>query len=71
MNQLVVAAEYSDEMTASIACGMLKANGIDAMVEGSNMATIYMAGATWAPVKLLVPSADLPRALDLLSQHND
>ena len=63
---IVCAAEYSDEISASIACGMLKSNGIPAFVEAPNMARMYMAGATWAPVRLMVRESDLDKALSLL-----
>ena len=68
MADIVLAAEYTDEVTANIARGMLESNGIPAIVEGSNMARMYMAGATWAPVRLMVRSEDLPTALNLLKE---
>ena len=54
----VLAAEFSNERDAAIACGMLQANGVEAFVVDDAMATIYGAGATWAPVRLYVRADD-------------
>lgn len=64
-------ASFSTESEAFIACGMLIDNGIDAFVETNNMATLYGAGATWAPIRLLVPRYRLEAARRLLAAHND
>ena len=64
-------AEFSDQPTAAIACGMLRSNGIEATVVNDEMATIYGAGATWAPVRLYVDAGDTPLALRLLREHGD
>lgn len=69
--RFVCAAEYDTEVDAAIAAGMLENNGIEARVEGSLMTTIYAAGATWAPVRLLVPSDRLTDAIALLRNHYD
>lgn len=69
--RFVCAAEYNTEVDAAIAAGMLESNGIPAHIEGSLMATIYAAGATWAPVRLLVPSDRLADAIALLRNHHD
>lgn len=69
--QWVVAAEYDTAPPACIAAGMLEANGIEAHVDYQNMTTIYGAGATWAPVKLLVRAADARKAAGLLNGHRD
>lgn len=66
-----VIAEYDNERQATIAAGMLINNNIDAHVEGSNMTTLYGAGATWAPVRLLVPDEMAERAAQLLAEHGD
>ena len=66
-----VIAEYDNERLAAIAAGMLESNGIDARVEGSNMTTLYGAGATWAPVRLLVADSDAERAAGLLDSYGD
>ncbi len=70
-NDFVTAAEFSNEQEASIAAGMLKNNGVDAVVDGSYISTLYGAGSTWAPVRLLVPSDKLADAIALLKNHLD
>lgn len=67
----VIVAEFSDEPSARIAQGMLQDNGIDAVVEPSIMASMYAAGSTWAPVKLLVPVHDAQNAISLLKEAAD
>ncbi|MBP3535906.1 MAG: DUF2007 domain-containing protein [Muribaculaceae bacterium] len=63
--------EYNDEREASIVAGMLVNNGIDAYVDGSIMTTIYAAGSTWAPVRVMVPSDRAAEAAALLREHRD
>lgn len=70
-NDFVTAAEFSNEQEASIAAGMLKNNGVDAVVDSSYMSTLYGAGSTWAPVRVLVPSDKLTEAIALLKNHLD
>ena len=70
MNALV-AARFSTEIEANIACGMLADNGIEAHVASNNMSTLYGAGSTWAPVELYVAADKLARALELLKSHGD
>lgn len=69
--QWVVAAEYDTAPPACIAAGMLEANGIEAHVDYQNMTTIYGAGATWAPVKLMVRADRIREAGELLNDHRD
>lgn len=64
-------AEFDNEREASIAAGMLGSNGIEAVVDGSIMGTLYGAGATWAPVRLLVPADKADEAKTLLKEHKD
>lgn len=66
-----VVAEYDNEREANIAAGMLQNNGIDAYVDGSIMTTLYGAGATWAPVRLLVPADKASAAGALLAATRD
>ena len=66
-----VIAEFTTDTQAHIAKGMLEAEGIPAAIESSHMATLYAAGATWSPIRLLVPDADAERARQLLVQHKD
>lgn len=70
-SSMVVLAEYSNEREASIVAGMLHSNGIEAVVDGSLMTTIYGGGMTWAPVRLLVPEASVEAARALLNEHHD
>lgn len=69
--QWTLVAEFDTEPPAYIAAGMLEANGIDARVEAQAMTTIYAAGATWAPVRLFVPTPSAPAAAALLAAHRD
>lgn len=69
--KLVLAAEYNDEMTANIAKGMLEANGIQSIVEGSNMVSLHPGAQIWNPVRLMVRDEDLEAAKDLLRKHKD
>lgn len=68
---LALAAEYNDEVTADIARGMLEANGIPAIVEGTNMVRLYLGAQIWNPVRLMVRQCDLDAALKLLKEHGD
>ena len=68
---LALAAEYNDEVSANIARGMLEANGIPAIVEGSNMVRLYLGAQIWNPVRLMVRQSDLDTALTLLKEHGD
>ncbi len=68
---LALAAEYNDEVTAGIARGMLEANGIPAIVEGTNMVRLYLGAQIWNPVRLMVRQCDLDTALTLLKEHGD
>lgn len=68
---IVLAAEYNDEVSANIARGMLEANGIPAIVEGSNMVRLYLGAQIWNPVRLMVRQPDLDAALKLLKEHGD
>lgn len=68
---IVLAAEYNDEVTADIARGMLEANGIPAIVEGTNMVRLYLGAQIWNPVRLMVRQCDLDTALTLLKEHGD
>lgn len=68
---IVLAAEYSDEISANIARGMLEANGIPAFVEESNMVRLYLGAQIWNPVRLMVRQDDLEQATKLLHEHGD
>lgn len=71
MKKPVLAAQFTTPMQANIACGMLENAGIAAFVVSDEMATLYGAGATWAPVRLYVDADDLERATELLKESGD
>lgn len=71
MTEWVTAAEFTTEPDAYIAAGMLQDNGIEAVVTPNHMSTLYGAGATWSPVILSVPAAQLAQARRLLHEHRD
>lgn len=48
-------ASYSDVPAASIAQGMLEANGIPAQLMNATLASVYPMTDTWASVDLMVP----------------
>ncbi len=64
-------ANFSTDIDARIAQGMLENNGIESYVESNSMATLYAAGATWAPIKLYVAREDAGRARELMEKHDD
>ena len=64
-------ASFPDTISASIAQGMLEANGIPAFVEGSNMVRLYLGAQIWNPVRLMVRQDDLEQATKLLHEHGD
>ena len=66
-----IVAEFNNEREASIAAGMLDSNGIKAFVDSSIMGTLYGAGGTWAPVRLLVPADKAAEAEALLAEKKD
>ncbi len=65
------AAEFTAAPEAHIAMGMLEASGIPCRVDSPLMSTLYGAGSTWAPVRLLVPANFLLEAQTLLADHHD
>ena len=66
-----IIAEFSSPIEAQIAAGMLRDNGIEAVVGADNMTTIYGAGSTWAPVTLSVPDSQADQAAELLKAAGD
>ena len=50
---------------------MLEDHGIPAIVGPDRMATIYMAGTTWAQIPLHVPAGHAAKARRLLEEHGD
>ena len=71
MDNPVQAAQFSTPQMAALAAGMLENNGIECVIEPSEMSTLYGAGSTWAPVRIFVPRASLDEALTLLKEHGD
>lgn len=66
-----VVARFSSEAEASIACGMLDSHGIPAQLTGTVLASVYPMTDTWAPVVLMVPADEAPRASRLLRDARD
>ncbi|MCH5221386.1 MAG: DUF2007 domain-containing protein [Muribaculaceae bacterium] len=66
-----IVAQFSNEPDAFLAKARLAANEIAAWVEPNTMATLYGAGATWAPINLYVRNEDIERALKVLSSNTD
>lgn len=71
MNEPTLVASFSADAQAYLAKGMLEDAGIASYVVSNNMATLYGAGATWAPIELYVAASDAPRAVALLREHGD
>ncbi len=67
----ITIAEYTSEISASIACGMLRSHGIEAVTGPDRMSTLYAGGQTWAPVTLSVPASHADEAAALLKEHGD
>lgn len=67
----ITVATFVTEPEAYIAAGMLRSNGIEAIVGADRMSTLYGAGSTWAPITLSVPGAEAERATELLQQDHD
>lgn len=69
---LVIAANFDNVMSASIAQGMLESNGIESQIQNPTMNTLYptpMSGL-W-DVTLMVKPSDLDKAIQLLKTHGD
>lgn len=64
---LVVADTFTSDVSANIAAGMLRANGVDCVLDGEIISTVM--GIQLSPqesIRLMVREEDLPRALKLL-----
>ncbi len=59
-------ATYATIQEAYIAAGMLRDNGIEAIVPDDVMSSVYPMTLTWASVNLLVPVGQAERAKALL-----
>lgn len=69
---LVIAANFDNVMSASIAQGMLESNGIESQIQNPTINTLYptpMSGL-W-DVTLMVKPSDLDKAIQLLKTHGD
>lgn len=62
---------FATDVEANIIAGMLNASGIDTTILSSEMSTILGAGATWAPLRLMVPASKLEEAKRLIASHSD
>lgn len=72
MSQILLAATFPDLQSASIAQGMLAANGIESILDNATFSSIYPVGFnTLGEVRLMVSSTDLPEARRLLAAHAD
>ncbi len=69
---LVIAANFDNVMSASIAQGMLESNGIESQIQNPTMNTLYPApmSGLW-DVTLMVKPSDLDKAIQLLKTHGD
>lgn len=56
---------------ATIAAGMLEANGIPCQVSGQTLASVIPMTDTWTPVEIIVPTALAAKARDLLRSDAD
>lgn len=64
---LVVADTFTSDVSANIAAGMLRANGVECVLDGEIISTVM--GIQLSPqesIRLMVREEDLPRALKLL-----
>lgn len=72
MPQILLAATFPDIQSASIAQGMLAANGIESILDNATFSSIYPVGFnTLGEVRLMVSAPDLPAARRLLAAHAD
>lgn len=60
--------EYYSQEEAAIDCGMLRSNGIECVLNGTTLSSVYPMTTTWAPITMLVPSAQLNEAIRLLDK---
>lgn len=61
-----MAAEFTTLQEAYIAKGMLEDNGIPVVIENATISSVYPMTLSWAPIKIMVPEAQLPQAESLL-----
>lgn len=66
-----VAARFSSEAEAAIACGMLENHDIPTQLTGTVLASVYPMTDTWAPILMLVPADCAERAARLLAEARD
>lgn len=69
---LVLAKVFDSGPAANIAMGMLRANGINCILDGEIAYGVF--GIQLAPsdgIRLMVNEEDLPEALRLLAEHHD
>lgn len=69
---MVIARQYSNVAEAYLDAGMLRNNGIDAMVQANALSQVFPApGAGTGSICLFVPEESLKKALSLLDNHDD
>lgn len=72
MSQLVLAATFPNVRIASIAQGMLKANGIPSILDNAIFSSIYpIEYGPLGEVRLMVNASDYDEAVKLLGEHGD
>lgn len=72
MSDIVLAATFPNDRIASIARGMLEANGIPSILENQYMSGIYpISFNSLGEVRLMVNASQLEDALRLLNEHGD
>lgn len=63
-------ATFSNIQQAYIAAGMLRDNGIEAILPDDVMSSVYPMTITWAGINLLVPAGQADTARALLDRFN-
>lgn len=68
-DRIVLLQKYFSNAEASIVCGMLVANGIDAFVEHETINSVFQLGFT--NPRLMVWKSQYDEALKLIENHGD
>lgn len=72
MANLTLAAIFPNARIASIAAGMLEANGIPSILDNELLSSVLpISDMSLGQVRLMVNASDLPEALRLLREHGD
>lgn len=66
-DRLVVAATFPDDVSAHIALGVLRTNGVECVLNNELMSDVFaLPTAQFGGIRLLVHACDLKQALSLL-----